>query len=92
MKTYLTADEMQVLETLRSRRMVREDLFEVDGFTLDTIDGLSPNLVHGKLGLVKSDQAIIDRAHFYAPLFLDDKSATLSGKGAHLHKSEVQLA
>ncbi|KAJ5613720.1 FAD/NAD(P)-binding domain-containing protein [Penicillium herquei] len=41
---HLTVDELQVLETLRSRRMIREDPFEMDSFTLDTIDGLAPNL------------------------------------------------
>ncbi|KAJ6032543.1 FAD/NAD(P)-binding domain-containing protein [Penicillium herquei] len=41
---HLTVDELQVLETLRSRRLIREDPFEMDSFTLDTIDGLAPNL------------------------------------------------
>ncbi|KAK2767828.1 hypothetical protein FQN54_003989 [Arachnomyces sp. PD_36] len=73
---HLTADELQVLETLRSRRMIRP--FETDGFTLDTIDGLAPNLVRGKLGLVESKQANVDKAHFYSPQFLDGKGSRIN--------------
>ncbi|KAG8424715.1 Halotolerance protein HAL2 [Metarhizium acridum] len=68
---HLTADELQILETLRSRRMIREDPFEMDSFTLDTIDGMAPNLVRGSLGLVDSEQAKIDTDHFYSQNFLD---------------------
>ncbi|KAJ5890587.1 FAD/NAD(P)-binding domain-containing protein [Penicillium subrubescens] len=89
---HLTADELQVLEILRSRRMIREDPFEMDSFTLDTIDGLAPNLVHGKLGLVKSEQAKIDRAHFYSPKFLDGKGPEIREGSVYLPTSKVQLA
>ncbi|PLB52235.1 FAD/NAD(P)-binding domain-containing protein [Aspergillus steynii IBT 23096] len=88
---HLTADELQVLETLRSRRMIREDPFEMDSFTLDTIDGLAPNLVRGKLGLVKSGQAKIDRAHFFSPRFLDGKGPEIREGSVHLPTSKVQL-
>ncbi|KAJ5710469.1 FAD/NAD(P)-binding domain-containing protein, partial [Penicillium malachiteum] len=33
---HLAVDELQVLETLRSRRMIREDPFKMHSFTLDT--------------------------------------------------------
>ena len=80
-----------MLETLRSRRMIREDPFEMDSFTLDTIDGLAPNLVRGKLGLVKSKQAKIDRGHFYSPRFLDGKGPDIREVSVYLPTSKVQL-
>ena len=80
-----------MLEILRSRRMIREDPFEMDSFTLDTIDGLAPNLVRGKLGLVKSEQANVDKAHFYSPRFLDGKGPGIREGSVHLPTSKVQL-
>lgn len=71
--------------------MIREDPFEMDSFTLDIIDGLAPNLVRGKLGLVKSEQAKIDRAHFLSPGFLDGKGPGIREGSIHLPTSKVQL-
>ncbi|KAE8147403.1 FAD/NAD(P)-binding domain-containing protein [Aspergillus avenaceus] len=88
---HLTADELRLLETLRSRRMIREDPFEMDSFALDTIDGLAPNLVRGELGLVKSEQAKIDRAHFTAPRFLDGKGPAIREGSVYLSTSRVKL-
>jgi len=82
---------LQILETLRSRRMIREDPFEMDSFTLDTIDGLAPNLVHGNLGLVDSEQAKIARSQFYSPKFLDGKGPGIREGSIHLPTSKVQL-
>lgn len=94
-ESHLTADELQILETLRSRRLVREDLFEMDSFTLDTIDGMAPNMVRGKLGLVKSEQATIDKSHFLSPRFLDGKAPGIRDGSDHLpismSKSKIQL-
>ncbi|KAJ4244815.1 Tryptophan halogenase [Fusarium torreyae] len=70
-KKHLTPEESQIVEILRSRRMIREDPFDIDSFTLDTIDGLAPNLVHGKLGLVQAKRPNLDTSHFYSPSFLD---------------------
>ncbi|KAJ5895324.1 FAD/NAD(P)-binding domain-containing protein [Penicillium taxi] len=88
---HLTASELRILETLRSRRMIREDPFEMDSFTLDTIDGLGPNLVHGELGLVKSDEPKVDGAHFCSPKFLDGKGPGIREGSIHLPTSKVQL-
>ncbi|SPB46658.1 Elongation factor Tu GTP binding domain family protein [Aspergillus niger] len=88
---HLTRDELQVLEILRSRRMIREDPFEMDSFTLDTIDGLAPNLVRGKLGLVKANQAKIDKAHFFSPRFLDGKAPGIRDESIFLPTSRVRL-
>ncbi|OAA35535.1 Tryptophan halogenase [Metarhizium rileyi] len=90
-RNLLTADELQVLETLRSRRMIREDPFEMDSFSLDTIDGLAPNLVRGKLGLVPSKPAEIKENHFYSPEFLDGKAPGIREGSIHLVTSRVKL-
>jgi hypothetical protein len=87
----LTADELRILETLRSRRMIREDPFEMDSFTLDTIDGLAPNLLRGKLGLVDAAEPNIDRTHFYSPKFLDGRAPGIREGSVHLPTSKVQL-
>lgn len=71
--------------------MIREDPFEMDSFSLDTIDGLAPNLERGKLGLVESKQARIDKSHFYSPGFLDGKSPGIREGSVHLPTSKVQL-
>ncbi|EFY89824.1 putative flavin-dependent halogenase/O-methyltransferase [Metarhizium acridum CQMa 102] len=88
---HLTADELQILETLRSRRMIREDPFEMDSFTLDTIDGMAPNLVRGSLGLVDSEQAKIDTDHFYSQNFLDGNYPGIREGSVHLPTSRIQL-
>ncbi|UPL00461.1 hypothetical protein LCI18_011395 [Fusarium solani-melongenae] len=68
---HLTPEESQIIEILRSRRMIHEYLFVIDSFTLDAIDGMAPNLDHGKLGLIKAKTAKLDTSHFYSPCFLD---------------------
>ncbi|KAF5131118.1 Flavine halogenase aclH [Metarhizium anisopliae] len=88
---HLTADELQILEILRSRRMIREDPFEMDSFTLDTIDGMAPKLVRGSLGLVNYEQAKIDKAHFYSQDFLDGNCPGIREGSVHLPTSRVQL-
>lgn len=88
----LTPDELKVLEILRSRRMIREDPFEMDSFTLDTIDGWAPNLVRGQLGLAKSEQAKIDKAHFLSPDFLAGNAPGIRDGSVHLPTSRIQLA
>ncbi|GJN78644.1 hypothetical protein PLIIFM63780_002153 [Purpureocillium lilacinum] len=92
MEKHLSAEELQILETLQSRRMIREDPFEMDSFTLDTIDGLAPNLVRGGLGLIPSDEANIDTAHFMSPEFLDGRNPGIREGSVHLPTSKVQLA
>jgi hypothetical protein len=72
--------------------MIREDPFEMDSFTLDTIDGLAPNLVCGSLGLVQSEEAKIDTGHFISPEFLDGKDPAIREGSVHLPTSKVQLA
>lgn len=64
---HLTAEEMQTVETLRSRRMIREDPFDMDSFALDTIDGLAPRLERGRLGLARAARCKLDRTHFFSP-------------------------
>lgn len=88
-KKHLTPDEVQILETLRSRRMIREDPFEIDSFALDTIDGLAPRLEHGKLGLHKAEQSKIDDTHFVSPSFLDGKFPGIRDGSVYREEAKV---
>ena len=69
----LTADELQALRILQTRRLTIEDPFEMDSFTLDPINGMVPNLVRGSLGLVKADQGKIDKKSLFSLSFLRGK-------------------
>ncbi|RCI09776.1 hypothetical protein L249_3915 [Ophiocordyceps polyrhachis-furcata BCC 54312] len=80
MEKHLTAEELHIIETLRSRRLVREDVFTLGSFTLDTIDGLAPKLVRGELGLVRANKAQLDSRHFFSPAFLDGKVEEIRGE------------
>ncbi|KAF7539711.1 hypothetical protein G7054_g1935 [Neopestalotiopsis clavispora] len=82
-KEHLSPDEFQIVEILRSRRMIREDPFDVDSFTLDTIDGLAPNLERGRLGLVQTQSSKLDASHFYSPSFLDGKVPRIRDRSSH---------
>lgn len=84
---HLTADELKVLGILQSRRLTREDPFEIDSFTLDPIDGLAPSLVRGSLGLVNSEQARIDPGCLFSPEFLDGKRPGIR-EGSIFHSSD----
>lgn len=53
--------------------MVREDGFNLDSFTLDSVDGLSPNMERGKLGLVEAKSAKLNKSHLYSVSFLEGK-------------------
>lgn len=76
----MTGEEAQTVETLRSRRMIREGPFDTDIFTLDTIDGLAPRLERGKPGLAKAERARLDTSHSYSPPFLDGEGSGYSGE------------
>lgn len=80
LKSQLNEEEMQIVETLRSRRLVREDVFTLNSFTLDTIDGLAPRLVRGELGLRKSESFKIDKRHMFSPSFLDGRVESIRTK------------
>jgi hypothetical protein len=69
----LTPEEAQVLDILRSRRMIREDGFNMDSFTLDAIDGLAPRMERGNLGLAKAVAAKLNKSHMYSMDFLEGK-------------------
>ncbi|KAK3297914.1 O-methyltransferase-domain-containing protein [Chaetomium fimeti] len=69
----LTLEEAQVLDILRSRRMIREDGFNMDSFTLDAIDGLAPRMERGNLGLAKAEMAKLNGSHMYSVDFLEGK-------------------
>lgn len=50
----LTLEELQALNVLQNRRMVREDAYNLDIFTFGYVDGLSPNMAVGKLDLKRA--------------------------------------
>ncbi|KAK6532627.1 hypothetical protein TWF281_006808 [Arthrobotrys megalospora] len=91
LRKHLTADELEVLEILRSRRMIRDDLFEMDSFALDTIDGYAPNSVRGRLGLVRCEQAKIDKIRVFTAEYLDGKAPGIREGSIYLPTSRVQF-
>ncbi|KAI4595836.1 hypothetical protein KJ359_006473 [Pestalotiopsis sp. 9143b] len=82
-RQHLSPDERQMVEVLRSRRMIREDPFDVDSFTLDTIDGLAPRLERGRVGLIGTQRSKLDANHFYSPSFLDGKVPGIRDGSTH---------
>jgi hypothetical protein len=53
LQAYLSADEMNILNSVRAREMVRsEDTVNIDTFASDIIDGRALNMVQGSLGLI----------------------------------------
>ncbi|KAI2472857.1 FAD/NAD(P)-binding domain-containing protein [Annulohypoxylon bovei var. microspora] len=70
-KEALTAEESQILDILRGRRMVRgEDSINLMNFTQDVIDGLAPNMERGKLGLVKATPIATGAAQLFSAAYL----------------------
>lgn len=59
----LTEDEVNILTNIRAKQMLRmEDTVNLKHFGSDAIDGLAPNLVTGKLGLlVKSEKETLSK-------------------------------
>ncbi|KAI9649720.1 hypothetical protein NHQ30_002301 [Ciborinia camelliae] len=54
LESILSPEQMHIMHTIRARQMLRsEDTLNIDTFGTDVIDGLSPNLVTGSLGLQK---------------------------------------
>nr|ACM42411.1 putative flavin-dependent halogenase/O-methyltransferase bifunctional protein [Floropilus chiversii] len=78
----LTAEEVEVLNILRSRRMIREDGMNLDSFTLDAIDGLRPRMVRGSLGLTKASAARLNNSHLYSADFLEGKRPGFRARNA----------
>lgn len=69
----LTPEENEVLTVMRSRRLVREDGFNVDSFVLNSIDGLKANMERGNLGLVKAEAVKFSKAQMYDLSYLEGK-------------------
>ncbi|OTA94904.1 hypothetical protein M434DRAFT_29445 [Hypoxylon sp. CO27-5] len=71
MQKSLTPDESRILDILRGRRMIRaEDSINLVNFTLDSIDGLVPNLERGKLGLIQATPVKTNNASLYSVKYL----------------------
>lgn len=57
----LSPEELRIMDTIRARRMIRaEDSMNIDNFSVDVVNGMAPNLVKGRLGLIKAKAANID--------------------------------
>jgi hypothetical protein len=54
LESSMSPQELHIMNTVRAREMLRsEDTINIDTFSCDTIGGLTVNLQHGRLGLVK---------------------------------------
>lgn len=50
----LNEDELIMLRTIRARQALRtEDMMNIDNFSHEAVDGFSPRLIRGRLGLAK---------------------------------------
>lgn len=71
----LTQEETQVLSILRGRRMLLEDFFHMESFTIDSIDGLGPRTELGKVGLKKTEAAKLNKSSFFSADYLTGKES-----------------
>jgi hypothetical protein len=70
-----TPEELQILDTPRGRRMMRaEDSLNIDNFTRDSTDGMTPRLEQGKLGLANARRAEIKYTRLDSLSFLDGEA------------------
>ncbi|OOQ91177.1 radH flavin-dependent halogenase [Penicillium brasilianum] len=54
LESSMSPQELHIMNTVRAREMLRsEDTINIDAFSFDAIGGLTVNLQHGRLGLVK---------------------------------------
>ncbi|RYP49870.1 hypothetical protein DL768_004486 [Monosporascus sp. mg162] len=52
LESLLSPEQMRIVHTIRARQMIRaSDWMDIEDFGSDVIDGLTPNMVTGKLGL-----------------------------------------
>jgi hypothetical protein len=83
----LTPEELQILNTLRGRRMLRaEDSLNIDNFSLDSIDGMAPRLEQGKLGLISARRAEIKYTSRDYTSFLNGEAKVREKMGAEQAK------
>lgn len=71
----LTAEERDQMNTLRSKRMIREDAYTLESFSVDVIDGLAPNVKRGELGLRVAGKAKINKERLYDMDYLSGGAA-----------------
>lgn len=77
----LTPEESEILAGMRSRRVLREDIFNINSFALNSIDGLRANMERGQLGLCQAESAKFLTAKMYDLPYLEGKdSGYLEGK------------
>lgn len=76
----LTPEENEVLTVMRSRRLVREDGFNMDSFVLHSIDGYKATMERGQLGLCKAEAAKFSKAQMYDLGYLEGKKTGVVAK------------
>lgn len=80
----LSPNEMRILTTIRARQMVRsEDTLNLENFSVDSFDGLAPNMIRGDLGLVKATAIPATKPPKV------DVTALLIGEGRHEAQAPV---
>jgi flavine halogenase len=61
----LTEEEQRVLKSIRARQMLRkEDILHINNFSADAIDGFTPKLKRGSLGLIKAMPIAAGERHY----------------------------
>ncbi|WPH01957.1 Hypothetical protein R9X50_00481100 [Acrodontium crateriforme] len=70
----LTDNERKVLYAIRARREMRPNILNINSFSQEVIDGLTPRLEHTNLGLEKSSSAIQEKS-FEATWLGKDRAA-----------------
>ncbi|KAI2627784.1 hypothetical protein GGR54DRAFT_636906 [Hypoxylon sp. NC1633] len=78
----LSPEQMRIMHAIRARQMLRsEDTMNIENFGTDVIDGLSPNLVTGSLGLVKPTRKTTLQKDILALMSGEEKPAMEEANG-----------
>lgn len=95
LQSVLTPEQFNTLKTIRARQMLRTDEWiSIDGLGSDVIDGLSPNLLTGQLGLVEPSKAyksgsLPKDANFDPVALMSGEEVSASSVGAVGFKQQV---
>jgi hypothetical protein len=80
LESLLSPQEMHIMHTIRARQMLRsEDTLNIDTFGTDVIDGLSPNLITGSLGLQKPTVQATQQPDVLALMSGEEPKSTTNG-------------
>lgn len=83
---FMSPEQVRIMHTIRARQMLRsEDTLNIDNFGTDVIDGLSPRLVTGELGLVQPSAAPIAQPDVLALMSGEEKATNGHTNGDATH-------